>query len=79
MATAPRLPDAPPEYSRQFMDQFSQVLRLFFEAGSNPQPVRATTFNIDMRTLPTQADLAGLRSGDVYVDTAAGHVLKIKP
>jgi hypothetical protein len=28
--------------------------------------------------LPTQADLANLRSGDVYRDTTAGNVLKIK-
>jgi len=30
-------------------------------------------------SLPTQADLASLRSGDIYYDTTAGNVLKIKP
>lgn len=29
-------------------------------------------------SLPTQADLASLRTGDVYYDTTAGNVLKIK-
>ena len=29
-------------------------------------------------SLPTQADLANLRLGDVYYDTTAGNVLKIK-
>jgi hypothetical protein len=30
-------------------------------------------------SLPTQADLANLRTGDVYYDTSAGNVLKIVP
>ena len=29
-------------------------------------------------SLPTQADLANLRAGDIYYDTSAGNVLKIK-
>jgi hypothetical protein len=29
-------------------------------------------------SLPTQADLANLRAGDIYYDTTAGNVLKIK-
>jgi len=29
-------------------------------------------------SLPTQADLANLRLGDIYYDTTAGNVLKIK-
>ena len=29
-------------------------------------------------SLPTQADLANLRVGDVYVDTSASNVLKVK-
>jgi len=29
--------------------------------------------------LPTQADLSNLRSGDVYYDTSASNVLKMKP
>jgi hypothetical protein len=40
--------------------------------------MNASTLNINMKTLPTQAALATLSSGDVYVDTSAGNVLKIK-
>lgn len=29
-------------------------------------------------SLPTQADYANLRAGDVYYDTSAGNVLKVK-
>jgi hypothetical protein len=29
-------------------------------------------------SFPTQADLSNLRAGDVYVDTSAGNVLKMK-
>jgi len=29
-------------------------------------------------SFPTQADLTNLRAGDVYVDTSAGNVLKMK-
>lgn len=41
------------------------------------QPDRAS--NVRELSLPTQADLANLRVGDVYVDTSAGNVLKVKP
>jgi hypothetical protein len=41
------------------------------------QPNRFT--NVRELSLPTQADLANLRVGDVYVDTTAGNVLKVKP
>ena len=41
------------------------------------QPNRFT--NVRELSLPTQADLADLRVGDVYVDTSAGNVLKVKP
>ena len=30
-------------------------------------------------SLPDQTELAQLRAGDVYVDTSAGNVLKVKP
>ena len=35
-------------------------------------------YNINVNTLPTDADLANLRVGDVYRDVGAGNVLKIK-
>ena len=42
---------------------------------AQPSPTTAGQFVI---SLPTQADVANLRSGDVYYDTTAGTVLKIK-
>jgi hypothetical protein len=37
-----------------------------------------TTPNTSIVSLPTQADLSNLRVGDVYYDTTAGNVLKVK-
>lgn len=54
------------------MDQLNNVLRLFFNQLTNPGPVGATSLNFDIARLPTQADLADLRSGDVYYDTSGG-------
>lgn len=42
---------------------------------SQPNPTTPNTFTV---SLPTQADLANLRSGDIFYDTSAGNVLKIK-
>jgi hypothetical protein len=54
------------------------VLYLFFQQINAVQPVNAASLNFDLNTLPTQADLATLRQGDVYRDTSAGNVLKVK-
>jgi hypothetical protein len=54
------------------LDQLNNVLRLFFNQLTNPGPVGATSLNFDIARLPTQADLADLRSGDVYYDTSGG-------
>lgn len=40
-----------------------------------PNPAVPNTFIV---SLPTQADLSNLRVGDVFFDTAAGNVLKVK-
>lgn len=40
-----------------------------------PNPADLNTFIV---SLPTQADLSNLRVGDVYYDTTAGNVLKVK-
>jgi hypothetical protein len=40
-----------------------------------PDPAVPNTFTV---SLPTQADLSNLRVGDIYYDTAAGNVLKVK-
>lgn len=74
----PRLPDPPAEYDQQYLAQFGQALTLFFQQLTSLQALSGTALSLDLRTLPTQADVANLRPGDVYVDTAAGNVLKIK-
>jgi hypothetical protein len=89
----PRLPAAPEEYSAQYIDQLTNILRLYFNQLDNASPavfasqgigttsvVTAMTFaQPDITTpgaskisLPTQADFANLRSGDVYYDTSGG-------
>jgi hypothetical protein len=42
---------------------------------AQPNPAVPGAFQV---SLPTQADLANLRAGDIYYDTTAGNVLKIK-
>ena len=42
---------------------------------AQPSPTTPGQFVI---SLPTQVDFANLRSGDVYYDTTAGNVLKVK-
>jgi hypothetical protein len=73
----PSLPLAPEEYDRQYMDRLSNVLRLFFNQISTPGPLAGASLNLDINTLPTQANLANLRVGDIYRDTTT-NALKIK-
>jgi hypothetical protein len=40
-----------------------------------PDSAVPNTFTV---SLPTQADLSNLRVGDIYYDTSAGNVLKVK-
>jgi hypothetical protein len=98
-ATQPRLPAAPDQYDRQYMEQLINVLRLYFNQLDNASPAVFSSQGVgttsvvtaltcaqpDLATpgaskvsLPTQADLANLRAGDIYYDTTAGNVLKIK-
>jgi hypothetical protein len=97
----PRLPAAPDQYDRQYMEQLINVLRLYFNQLDNASPaifasqgVGSTTVPVvsaltcaqpDLTvpgatkvSLPTQADFARLRAGDIYYDTTAANVLKIK-
>lgn len=71
-ATQPSLPLAPEEYSSQYQSQFNNVLRLFFNQLTNPGDMGGATLNLNIATLPTSADFASLRSGDVYRDTSGG-------
>jgi hypothetical protein len=72
MSTA-RLPDPPKEYSQEYMERLLNQINLQFRAFDQVGPMRGTALALVL--LPTSS--AGLRSGDVWVDTAAGRVLKI--
>ena len=74
----PRLPTPPSEYSEVFMAEYNRILYLYFQQLNAVQPLSITSLNINVARLPTDAALATLRSGDVYRDTTAGNVLKIK-
>ena len=93
---SPNLPIAPVEYSQQYQDQLTNVLRLYFAQLDNPGPSAASTqrngntvisaLNFSQAnatgarivSLPTQADLANITVGSVYVDTSNANVLKVK-
>jgi hypothetical protein len=81
--TPPSLPLAPEQYNRQYMDQLTNVLRLFFNQITNPGDIGGASLNLNINTLPTDADLPNLRVGDVYRDTqdgvqATSQMLRIK-
>ena len=71
-ATPPNLPLAPNEYERRYQDQINNILRLYFNQLSNPGDMGGATLNLNLDTLPTEADLPSLRLGDVYRDTQDG-------
>lgn len=91
---APRLPNATSEYSSSMMNQLLNTLRLYFNQLDSVGPVAAGTQfagtdviaglsfapnpGATTPSLPTEADLANLRVGDIYYDTTAGNVLKVK-
>ena len=77
-ASPPRLPIAPTEYTPVYISQMLNILNLYFQQLNAVQPISVSQLNIDVERLPTQTDVANLRAGDVYRDTSAGNVLKIK-
>jgi hypothetical protein len=81
-ASPPNLPLAPEQYDSRYFSQFSNILRLYFNQLSNPGDIGGATLNLNPATLPTSADFATLRSGDVYYDisggTATSYPLRIK-
>ena len=82
-ATSPSLPLPPDEYDGRYFNQFNNILRLYFNQLSNPGDMGGATLNLDLDTLPTEADFAKLRLGDVYRDTqdgvqAGSQMLRIK-
>ena len=74
---APSLPVAPAEYSKEYMDQLTRILRLYFNTLDNPSIITTGGLNLNINSLPTQASTT-LRSGDVYRDTSLANVLKVK-
>lgn len=74
----PRIPAPPADYDAAYMAQMLNVLNLFFQQVNAVQQINIAQLNINVDTLPTDADLANLRVGDVYRDIAGGEVLKIK-
>ena len=81
--TSPNIPQAPKEYDQSYMNAFSNVIRLFFNNINTVQQLNLASLNLDLRTLPTDADLPNLRIGDVYRDTqdgvqATSQMLRIK-
>ena len=82
-ATPPSLPVAPTEYESRYFSQLNNILRLYFNQLSNPGDMGGSTLNLNLDTLPTDADIATLRLGDVFRDTTTGatansQVLRIK-
>jgi hypothetical protein len=75
----PRLPDAPDKYDRTYQNSLNSTLRIFFNQLVRNRKLQAISLNVDIDRFPTDAVFATLRSGDVYRDTTAGDVLKVKP
>lgn len=71
MATA--LPIPPKDYEPKYFSDLIRALNLFFRRLENPGHVEATTLTLS--AIPTSS--AGLRAGEVWVDVAAGNVLKV--
>ncbi len=60
----PRLPEAPEEYTRSYMQDLIRTLEIFIEQERNPGEIRATSLTIT--DLPTSA--TGLETGTLYND-----------
>jgi hypothetical protein len=68
----PAIPQAPAEYDKVYTDKLNNVLRLYFNQLVAIRQYNMARLNFDLSTLPTEADLADLRIGDVYRDTVDG-------
>jgi hypothetical protein len=54
------------------MEALLSSIRLYFNQLDNPGDIAGAALNLNLDTLPTDADLATLRLGDVYRDTQDG-------
>ena len=61
----PRLPEAPVDYSVQYMQDLIRTLELFIAQERNPGELRGT--KITLTALPTSA--SGLEAGALYNDS----------
>ena len=61
----PRLPEAPLEYSLEYMQDLVRALEVFIEQERNPGELRGT--RITLTDLPTSA--TGLETGALYNDS----------
>ncbi len=61
----PRLPEAPADYSAQYMQDLIRTLELFITQERNPGELRGT--KITLTALPTSA--SGLEAGALYNDS----------
>ena len=68
----PRLPEAPPEYSQQYIQDLIRALEVFIEQERNPGELRGT--KITLTDLPTSA--SGLETGALYNDSGT---VKVAP
>lgn len=76
--TPPSLPQPQLAYNQAYFQQLLSALNAFFQQLVSVRSWSVSGVNINLDTLPTEADLASLRAGDVYRDTTAGNVLKVK-
>ena len=60
----PRLPEAPQQYSQQYMEDLLRSLEIFIQQQRTPGEIRGTT--ITLTDLPTSA--TGLETGTLYND-----------
>ena len=62
----PRLPEAPSEYTQQYMSDLVRALELFISQERNPGQLRGT--KITLTDLPTSS--SGLETGALFNDSA---------
>jgi len=74
----PSLPLPPDRYDVGYFLRLLSTLSLYFNALGSVRQWTIAKLNIDLATLPTEADVATLRAGDVYRDTTADNALKVK-
>lgn len=67
----PRLPEAPTDYSVQYMQDLIRTLELFIAQERNPGELRGT--KITLTALPTSA--TGLEAGALYNDSGTVKVV----